>query len=261
MPRTRWTLTTAEKDEYLARAQWLASAGAAIEISEPASQPSALIISQYGPEFHNIIINLRPGRIVVIVGVRLLAARTGITVCDCAYTLPWKGSELFLWNAPEGATYRLAKGLEFSQDEVLNHRIEEGMPLRRGLPVEGILVATGFAPLPEQYGHGMPVNVAISFFDQFDNAFPLEVELRVNRKIGAQIVARPSEHRGLDAEKFNTQNQKRVPKDSDAMTARVYSQAHARDSAKGAAIKTEEQPGTSRQHPPAQAGVQINPDR
>ena len=233
MPRTRWALSRAEKDEYVARAKWLAAAGAAIEISETALSPlSALRINQYGPGFHNIIVNLNPGRITVIIGVRLLAVRTGIRVCDCEYTLPWKGPELFLWTASEGSTYRLAKGLEFSRDEVLNHRIEEGMPLRRGLPVEGVLVATGFAPLPEQYSHGVPVNVAISLIDQFDNAFPLEVELRVNRRIGGvQRAARPSEHRGLlDAEEFNTRNEKRVPKDSDAMTARVYNQAHARDS-------------------------------
>ena len=228
----------------------MAAAGAAIEISETAlSQPTALRISQYGPEFHNIIIN--PGRIMVIIGVRLLAARPGIMVCDCAYTLPWEGSELFLWNAAERSTYRLTNGLEFSRDEVLNHRVEEGMPLRRGLPVEGVLVATGFAPLPEQYGHGMPVDVAISFIDQFDNAFPLEVELRVNRRIGGiQKVARPSEHRGLcDAE------------DSRAVTARVHNQAHARHSAQGAAIKPEEQSRTSRLYLPAQAEVLINPDQ
>ena len=142
-------------------------------------------------------------------------------------------------------------------------RVEEGMPLRRGLPVEGVLVATGFAPLPEQYGHGMPVNVAISFIDQFDNAFPFEVELRVNRRIGAaQKVARPSEHRGLfDAEEFNTENEKRAPKDSDAVMARVHNQAHARDSAQGAAIKPEEQSRTSRLYLPAQAEVLINPDQ
>jgi hypothetical protein len=132
MPRTRWTLNRTEKNEYVARAQWLAAAGAAIEISETTlSQPSALRISQYGPEFHNIIINLRPGRIVVIVGVRLLAARTGITVCDCAYTLPWKGPELFLWNAPEGSTYRLAKGLEFSRrSPQSSHRGAHAIALR-----------------------------------------------------------------------------------------------------------------------------------
>jgi hypothetical protein len=233
MPRTRWTLTTAEKDEYLARAKWLASAGAAIEISEPASQPSALIISQYGPEFHNIIINLRPGRIVVIVGVRLLAARTGITVCDCAYTLPWKGPELFLWNAPEGSTYRLAKGLEFSQDEVLNHRIEERMPLRCGQPVEGVLIATGFAPLPEQCRHGTPVKVGLRFMDQFDNEFPLGVELRVNRRVGGmQKLARPRECGGLfESQKFNIENEKRVPKDCGEVRLGVHNQAHACDNA------------------------------
>lgn len=237
MPRTRWTLTRTEKNEYVARAKWLASVGAAVEISEPAlSQPSALRTSQYGPEFHNIIINLHPGRIVVIVGVRLLAVRTGITVCDCAYTLPWKGPELFLWNAPEGSTYRLAKGLEFSQDEVLNHRIEERMPLRRGLPVEGLVVATGFAPLPEHFRHGMPVNVGITFMDEFDNVFPLEVELHVNRRVGGmQEPARASEYRGLfKAEKFNMENEGCVPQ---AVTARVHNQAHARDSAQGAPTK------------------------
>jgi hypothetical protein len=101
------------------------------------------------------------------------------------------------------------------------------MPLRCGQPVEGVLIATGFAPLPEQCRHGTPVKVGLRFMDQFDNEFPLGVELRVNRRVGGmRELARPRVHRGLfDAQKFNIENEERVPKDSSDVRLRVHNQA------------------------------------
>src|SRR5206468_7571455 len=104
---------------------------------------------------------------------------------------PWEGPELFLSNvSDERASYQIARGLEFSRDEVLNHRIEAGMSLRRGTPVEGVLIGTGLAPLPDIYRDRMPVNVGLTFFDQFDNEFAFKTDLRVDRRVGS--VSRPS---------------------------------------------------------------------
>jgi hypothetical protein len=224
MPRTRWALTRPEREEYVARAKWLAAAGAAIEIPEPTlSHTSGLRISQYGPEFNDIVVNLHPGKVVVIVGLRLVATRGNIMICDCYYTPPWEGPELFLSNvSDERSIYQIARGLEFSRDEILNHRIEAGMSLRRGVPVEGVLIGTGLAPLPDIYCDRMPVSVGLTFIDQFDNEFPFKTDLRITRRVGSVSgPAKPSHKRGLfDLEKFNTENKERVPKGSDEVRLR-----------------------------------------
>jgi hypothetical protein len=129
MPRTRWALTRAAQDKYLADAKWLASAGAAIEIPEPIlSEPSPLRIDQYGPQYNHIVFNPNQFRVGVIVGVRLLALRSGIEICDCHFALPREDPELILWDVSgESPRYRLTKGLEFDREEVLNSRIDEGL--------------------------------------------------------------------------------------------------------------------------------------
>jgi hypothetical protein len=233
MPRIKWQLTRAEQNRHRAHSQWLASGGAAIEISEPPMcQTSALRISQYGPEFNDIVVNLYPGKVVVIVGLRLVATRADIKICDCYYTPPWEGPELFLSNvSDERATYQIARGLEFSRDEVLNHRIEAGMSLRRGTPVEGVLIGTGLAPLPDIYRDRMPVNVGLTFFDQFDNEFPFKTELHVNRQVrGNRTLEKASEREGLfHSKKFTIGYSERVPKGSDEVRQQLVQQANAAD--------------------------------
>jgi hypothetical protein len=216
MPRTKWALTRAAQDKYLVDAKWLASAGAAIEIPEPIlSEPSPLRIDQYGPRYNHIVFNPNEFRVGVIVGVRLLALRSGIEICDCHFALPWGDPEL--WDVSgESPRYRLTKGLEFDREEVLNSRIDEGLSLRVGKPVEGLLIATGPAPLPTRYCHGAAVNGKLTFVDQFDRHYQAKMELLVNRRVGERLnIARPRKGSALfDREEFTLQDDESLPRNS-----------------------------------------------
>ncbi len=83
MPRVKGKLSRTERGEYLQTARWLASAGAEIEIAEHAlSEVSPLRIDQCGPEFYQKVFNLYQARVAVLVGVRFLAVREGVTISD-----------------------------------------------------------------------------------------------------------------------------------------------------------------------------------
>jgi len=218
MPRTRWTLPRSAQDEYLVQAKWLASAGVAIEIPEPIlSEPSPLRIDQNGPQYNQIVFNRNQFRLGLIVGVRLLALRSGIEICDCHFALPWEDLGLFLWDvSAESKRYRFTKGLEFDREEVFNSRIVEGLSLRVGEPVEGLLIATGSAPLPARYCHGAAVNAELTFVDQFDRHCSEKMELLVNRRVGETLnIAGPRKGSTLfDREEFTLQDDESLPRNS-----------------------------------------------
>jgi hypothetical protein len=225
MPRTMWALTRAARDKYLVDAKWLASAGAAIEIPEPVlSEASPLRIDQYGPEFNQIVFNQNQFRLGLIVGVRLLALRPGIEICGCHFALPWEDPALFLWDvSAESKRYRFTKGLEFDREEVLNSRIVEGLSLRVGEPVEGLLLATGSAPLPTRYCHGAAVNAELTFVDQFDRHCSEKMELLVNRRVGETLnIDDPRKGSTLfEREDFKFEGDESLPKNSHDITLQV----------------------------------------
>lgn len=199
MPIVRRRITRDEEIEYLERAQWLNSAGAAIEVPGPRPEQLSLDICQYGPEFDNITFTLYPGRAVVVVGISLLARKTGIMIENVRLMTPWDAPEFYLWGtADEELPYRLCRGVEFSRDYVLNHLMDERMRLRRGVPVEGLIIATSLAPLPPEYNHGARLSLVVEFLDQFGTDYPLQAEVRVNRRIGGmERLARPTRRAGL----------------------------------------------------------------
>jgi hypothetical protein len=225
MPRTRWTLPRSAQDEYLVQAKWLASAGAAIEIPEPIlSEPSPLRITQYGPQFNHIVFNRNQFRVGVVVGVRLLALQPRIEICDCHFALPWEDPELFLWDvSEESKRYRFTKRLEFDREEVFNSRIVEGLSLRVGEPVEGLLIATGSAPLPTRYCHGAAVSAELTFVDQFDRHCSEKMELLVNRREGETLnIHGPRKGSTLFAsEDFKFEDDESLPKNSHDITLQV----------------------------------------
>jgi hypothetical protein len=186
MPRNRWVLTRAERGKYLSSARWLAAAGAAIEIPEAdLFEPRTLAIDQYGPEFNQIVFNQYGVRAGVVVGIRLLASQRGIMICDCHFSL-LSDIGISLVSVSAG-NYRLAPGLEFHRDEVLNHRLEEDFYLSVGKPVAGLLIATGATPLPEEYLHGAPVEMQLTLVDQFDKQYTAKMELITNRTVGGKL--------------------------------------------------------------------------
>ena len=193
-------MTKAEQLEHRKRAEWLSSAGVPIEVPDALpAELSALDVLQYGPDFNDVLFNRYPGMAFVVVGLKLIARRTKITVDDCRIISPWRGPEFFLWGAGrEDLNYDLCKGLGFFRDEVLNHKIEQGLSLRRGVPAEGVVIASCFETLPEHYKHGSFVTINLEFIDQLGSEYPLEAQLRVNLRIGEmERLALPRRRGGL----------------------------------------------------------------
>jgi len=192
MPIRKTRLNQVERNEHLNALKLLASVGADIDDAQlTVPECCGVMISQCGSELNHKIFNLYQVRSGIIVEVRLVAARTGITITDCTLVLPWESNpSLYLDSVSDGSRYyRPAKGLEFERDDVLNHRIMEGgLRLRRGELLEGLLIATGAPPIPEGYSHGMPVEVELLLTDQFDEVYCANVELRADHRIGGKRV-------------------------------------------------------------------------
>jgi hypothetical protein len=73
--------------------------------------------------------------------------------------------------------------LDYTQDEVLNQRIEESLLFSHpGDVVEGVILATGVWPIPQVFGRGMRVPFELTFEDQFENEINVESELCVERE-------------------------------------------------------------------------------
>ena len=192
MPIRKTRLTQDERNKYVNALKLLVSVGADIDDAQlTGPERGRLRISQCGPELNHKVFNLYQVKSAIVVEVRLVATCAEIIITDCHFVLPWdlNHSLSLLGISDRSLCYRPAKGLEFDRDNVLNHRIMDGgLRLRRGELVEGLLIATGAAPLPEGYVHGMPVEVELLLADQFDEVHSAKVELRADHGIGGKRV-------------------------------------------------------------------------
>ena len=190
MPRNRWDLPKHQCDQQRAQAERLKAAGVAIEVPSERSTESVFIDFPYGPGFyvHNVIFDLGPGRLVIVAGVKLMARRSEICLEDCEFSLTWDGPQFSLWGlGDERLDYRVTRDVVFAREEVLNHRLEEGLRLKRDEPVWGLLIAQAFSSqLPPEYSHGAPLTVGLTFIDRAGEAcVTTEGEVRVDRKLGS----------------------------------------------------------------------------
>jgi hypothetical protein len=112
-----------------------------------------------------------------------VALKAGISVCDCAIVPGrWEDTGIYLLEPPDRIPfYANIARFEYPKDDVLNHWISGGHTLGMGEMPEGILIAQSFTRPPDWCRNGMAVEIELCFFDQFDNPYPLNVELRVIR--------------------------------------------------------------------------------
>jgi hypothetical protein len=68
------------------------------------------------------------------------------------------------------------------KSEVLNDRFPLKFHQRRNL-IEGVILATGFEPIPKEYVQGMAVPFPLTVWDQFRNEISVESKLSVDRSM------------------------------------------------------------------------------
>jgi hypothetical protein len=112
------------------------------------------------------------GRFVYNLLCELMALRAGVTVRDCAISLPW-GPELDLSDPEYTPSYNdLIQGLPKGPLDVLNRWLTGEVSLPRGRKLTGIIFATGSSPVPAEYHDESPVDIELVASD--DQGNPLE---------------------------------------------------------------------------------------
>ena len=131
MPIYKPRLTRSERAKYLPVAEDLLARGVELDIpDEWRYSARALRIMIAGPPASSIY-QLASGLVVYAARVKLLAERGSFILQDFQITPAWD-CDVFPCGPEGGTTYRFAPGLEFEWNEVLNHRIENDLRLRRG---------------------------------------------------------------------------------------------------------------------------------
>jgi hypothetical protein len=128
----------------------------------------------------SLIFNLRSGLAGYAIQRRLVASRSGLILPEpCEVTTEFdRQIELGCFDAG-GPLCTLGQS-SYLKAEVLNDRF----PLRfhrRGDLIEGVILATGLKPIPQEYVQGMTIPLKLTFWDQFGNEFSAEPMLSVDR--------------------------------------------------------------------------------
>jgi hypothetical protein len=172
-------LTRREQAKYLTAAEELLAGGLALEIpDEWRDNTHALHIEIGGPPASSIY-QLASGIVVYVVRVKLVAERGGMILEDFEITPAWDSS-VYPCGSERGS-YRLAAGLQYDWNEVLNHRIENHLRFRRGDLADGWLLATGSKSIPPEYGPGRPAPLEVAFLDQFSKQHKVSGDFVVER--------------------------------------------------------------------------------
>ena len=91
-------------------------------------------------------------------------------------------SDLTALSTAEGASYRFSPSWDFAWDEVLNHRIENGLCFHhRGHVAEGYLLAVGRKPIRLSYPDQRLARLQLAVTDQFGNEYSAETAAVVER--------------------------------------------------------------------------------
>ena len=210
MPRTRWELTPHEQVEHISGLKELRALGIDVDVPKVHSAAPDLDFEiGYGPPFYNVIFNSPHSGIVLLTGARIVARRSGICLDDnIEVSLPRGGANFQLWytDGVREKPYRVAPELTLDWEEVLNHRLEQGIRLKQGRILEGLLLLIAFeAKLPKEYQHGERIELQIALIDSLNTEFVAEGTVLVDRRKEATQRPKPrranpiSEDSGLSA--------------------------------------------------------------
>jgi hypothetical protein len=150
------------------------------------------------PPAGNILCELPSGVTAYAIWVKLIALRSNVRVENCRIVSAWDLESIVLCGNERGV-YRVGHAVNLAEDEVLNHRIENGLHFhRRGDVAEGWLVASGYTPIPGEYRNWKITTLSLTFTDQFGNDYSARADAALQRSAGLKnSVSRIRRSRGL----------------------------------------------------------------
>jgi hypothetical protein len=127
----------------------------------------------------SLIFNLPSGLAGYAIWLRLVARGSGLILLEQCEMATEFDDQIELECFDVGGPICQLGQCSHPEGEVLNDRF----PLRfhRGDLIEGVILATGLKPIPQEYVHGMMVPFKLTFWDQFRNEISVESKLSVER--------------------------------------------------------------------------------
>jgi hypothetical protein len=186
MPRTRWQLNPREQVEHRARAEQLRDLGIDLEVPKMLPPvPDVDFEIGYAPDFHNVIFNYSPSRIMLVTGVRIVGRHSVYLDENIRVSLPWDGPEFELWYTNGYKhLYRIVPGLTLELGKLINQQLEEGIRLQRGKVLSGLLLAVAYeAQLPKEFSHGTPIRLRVGLIDSLGDELAAEGTVHVDRRL------------------------------------------------------------------------------
>jgi hypothetical protein len=179
MPILRTRLSRSEKAEDWRCLREMRAEGIDVNSSDDSLECApALDITVVGG-VASLIFNLRSGLAGYAIWLRLIARRSGLVLLEqCEMTTKFD-DQIELESFDLGGPVCQLGQCQYQKSEVLNDRF----PLRfhRGHLIEGVILATGLEPIPQEYVQGMTVPLKLTLWDQFGNEFGVESKLSVDR--------------------------------------------------------------------------------
>ena len=174
--------------DRLALARRIRAAGRPIFIREDDVDPEpppikSLIVRQTGPVMGTSVFEYSCGTGVMI-DLCITVNISGFAIGYFDLDLPWPMKN-FRWFEDPKDTYSpcyqfWGTGLEFGRTRVLNHRADGGL-LPRGQTVEGLLLGSYMAFIPEEFRHGEIITASLIIADQYEQEYRTPVNLVVDR--------------------------------------------------------------------------------
>jgi hypothetical protein len=185
MPVRRTQLNREQKARYLAGVQDLRAAGLECEVPNELQQSSRSFDIFAAPPSENILCELPSGVTAYAIWVRLLARVSNLILESVTIESAWDPESITLWRNQRGL-YRVGQAISLTEEDVLNHRIENGLHLHSpGDIAEGWVVASGFRPIPDKYRSWMITRLSLTFTDQFGHDHSVQAEATLQR--GARL--------------------------------------------------------------------------
>jgi hypothetical protein len=181
--KKKLSLSNTQTQEYNANTKRLIAVGTIPPEEKPSAESQMLTVEQTGGPTDSFVHASPVGGYGIAVWLRFVAVKSGISLCDFQVKPQrWSDTNIFLVDAAEGVLpYRALGGVEYPRTDVLNPWIASDRCLRHGQVLKGVVIAQSFASLPARYQSGISIDMELCFFDQFDNIYPLKVELMVIR--------------------------------------------------------------------------------
>jgi hypothetical protein len=177
-----------EKLERAALARRLRDSGVQIMVDD-SWKDSVLRLRQIGLPSDSRAFDIGTGETVYIIKVFIQIVSISFSISSISLELPWRDDSIALLTDPlERAAgycdYRFygRRILEIERSQVLNHKLVCPGLFSRRAPFEGVLLWSGIEEIPNAFVQGGNVPATMIVYDQFDDSYPFQVSLRLDRR-------------------------------------------------------------------------------